>query len=226
VVSYNWTAAGANSANCGAITQSGASPNKATVAVPSGASAISCTYNVSATDSATPTANVAQANKPINYTTGGGGGGGGGGGPITCNNVSNTVTVDMAWGSSSTVQTSGFGPSSALVVRFTTSSITSATGKGYIRGVEYQTPIAPRTGTISDTPCDFNIGLVTVGGGQSAFANDSAPWLYFTLNPTKKSGFASLGNSTTYYFNVINPTGCGGSGSCDMQLFFVKPTGS
>ena len=222
-LSYTWTLQ--SGAGCAGVTPK-ANPAQADVPAPGGSSALSCTYKVSATDGATN----ASANKTINYSTGGGGGGGGGG-PIACSNVSGaTHVVDATWSSNGTYLTAnvgGFGPSDAIVVRFTTSIITSATGKGYIRAVEYSDPIAPRTGTISSQPCDFSAGIPVANGGGlgAAFANDTAPWLYFTLvNP--KSGFATLQASTTYYFNMINAGCISGSGTCNMQIYFVKPSGS
>ena len=220
-LSYTWSLQ--SGAGCPTPTPK-ANPAQADVAAPGGSTALACQYKVQATDGATN----ASANKTINYSTGGGGGGGGGG-PISCSNVNGaTHVIDATWTSAGTYLSAnfgGFGPNDAIVVRFTTSIITSATAKGYIRAVEYSDPIAPRTGTLSSQPCDFTGGVpVTNGGGLgSAFANDTAPWLYFTLN-YPRTGFAMLQPSTTYYFNMIN-TPCP-SGSCNVQIYFQKPSGS
>ena len=199
------------------------------------------TQNITGSISATTMFTVVASNgsgssspvsKTITIGTGGSGGSGGsGGGPIACSNVPGaTHVIDATWSSNGTYLTanySGFGPNDAIVVRFTTSIITSATGKGYIRAVEFSDPIAPRTGTLSSQPCDFSNGVPVASGGGlgAAFANDTAPWLYFTLvNP--KSGFATLQASTTYYFNMINAGCISGSGTCNVQIYFVKPSGS
>ena len=219
-VTYTWSAAAGNAGGCPTGITQRASPNVADVPAPGGTTSLNCTYKLSANDSVT----TVTPNKQLSYSTGGGGGGGGGGGPVSCTlpNGGQTRLIDAQWGSATTFNTSGFGPYDAVVIRFTTSGATTATGKGYLRGVEFQSPITPRTGALSSVPCDFNGGLAKVGGGRSAFANDSAPWLYFSLVATK-SGMATLQPNTTYYFNMIN-VGC--TSSCDMQMYLQKPSGS
>jgi hypothetical protein len=113
------------------------------------------------------------------------------------------------------------------VVRFTTSNITSAGGKGYIQAVEYQDSPSGRTAALSDQPCVF-VGLPKVGGGTNAFGpGDNAPWAYFSL-VALKSGASTLQPSTTYYFNISNSAGstCQSTGSCNMLITLNKPSGS
>lgn len=159
-----------------------------------------------------------------------GGGGGGGGGPIACPNVpGTTTTIDMAWGGNvlaNTAASGPLGPNDAIVVRFTTSSITSSTATGQINAYEYQGPTTARMGALSDTPCDFTAGLPMKGGGVSAFAGDVGPSISFML-VAQKSGAVTLLPSTTYYFNLKNFSGCSSpTGSCDMQVHLHKPSGS
>ena len=133
----------------------------------------------------------------------------------------------MTWGTSQTVQATGFGPNDIVVAQFKTSAITTATGKGYIQAVEFGDVPSGRTAALSDTPCDL-VGLPKVGGsGNSAFGpNDNAPWAYFSL-VTLKSGYPTLKPSTTYYFNITNsPNSSCGTGVCDMLITINKPTGS
>jgi hypothetical protein len=160
-----------------------------------------------------------------------GGGGGGGGGPISCPGFATTRVVDMNWGPNPqlayTSNVGGFGPNDAVVVRFTTSNITSATGKGYIQAAEYSGSPSGRTAALSATPCDF-VGLPKVGGGTNAFGpGDIAPKAYFSLVAIK-SDASTLQPSTTYYFNISNSPSstCQSIGSCDMIITLSKPSGS
>jgi hypothetical protein len=159
-----------------------------------------------------------------------GGGGGGGGGPISCPGFAATHVIDANWASSQLLYTTnvgGFGVNDIVVVRFTTSNITSATAKGYIQAVEYSDPTSGRTAALSATPCDL-VGLPKVGGGTNAFGpGDVAPWAYFSL-VASKSGASILQPNTMYYFNLTNstPSTCQATGSCNMLITFNKPSGS
>jgi len=155
------------------------------------------------------------------------GGGGGGGGPISCPGFNNTTTIDMAWGSNvlaNTENSGPFGSNDAIVVRFTTSGVTSATGSGQVNAYEFDGPPTTRTGSLSLTPCDFTVGLPTKGGGMSAFAGEVAPSVT-TMLVAQKSGALTLQTNTTYYFNIRNTSGCSTS-SCNMQIHLKKPSGS
>jgi hypothetical protein len=160
------------------------------------------------------------------------GGGGGGGGPISCPGFVTTRVIDMAWGPNPrlayTADVGGFGPNDAIVVRFTTSNITSATGKGYIQAVEYSDSPSGRTAALSAIPCDFTVGLPKVGGGMNAYGpGDIAPWAQFSLY-NAKSYASTLQPSTTYYFNISNSPAstCQSTGSCNMLITLSKPSGS
>jgi hypothetical protein len=223
-VTYTWTAAAGNVSGCQPIVQRASpSQNVADVAAPGGSTALNCTYNLSANDSGTNTTST--PSKGISYSTGGGGGGGN----IVCNmpNGGATHVVNATWGTSQlyySVNIGGFGPNDAIVVKFTTSSITTATGKGSISAVEYADPQAPRTGALSASPCDFGASALPLkGGGVAAFANDTAPYSYFSLvNP--KTGTATLQANTTYYWSIENSS-CP-SGSCNVLITFNKVPGT
>jgi hypothetical protein len=225
-ITYTWTAAGGNVAGCPSITQPNVNPQA--LALPTGTSALSCGYSVSANDGTSS----ANANKTVSYASGGGGGGGGGGNPppISCPGFSNTVVVDITpnglWPTASqtlidTINNGGFGPDTAYILTFLTPANPPAgTGKGYINGVEYQGVTSGRSGSLSATPCDFSNGVIS-------FVNNPAPWVYFVLPGSTKSG-AKLASGTRYYFNIMNTPGgnCTSSGACDMRFNFTKPAGT
>lgn len=187
------------------------------------------TVNTSTTFTATAS-NAGGASTPASATVTIGGGGGGG--PISCPGFAATRVVDMTWGPNPqlayTTNVGGFGPNDAIVVRFTTSNIITAAGKGYVQAVEYQDSPSGRTAALSAIPCDFTVGLPKVGGGMNAYGpNDNGPWAYFSLY-NSKLGASILQPSTTYYFNISNSPGstCQGTGSCNMLITLSKPSGS
>jgi hypothetical protein len=194
-----------------------------------GATSAIVTGTVLSTTSFTATATNAGGSTATTYTVTVGSGGGGGG-PISCPGFNATHTIDVAWTSIQlyyTANAGGFGVNDIVVVRFTTSAITSSTAKGYIQAVEYSDPPSGRSAALSATPCDL-VGLPKVGGGTSAFGpNDNAPWAYFSL-VASKTGASVLQPNTTYYFNITNslPSTCQSSGSCNMLITFNKPSGS
>jgi hypothetical protein len=195
-----------------------------------GATSAIVTGSVLSTTQFTATATNAGGSTATNYTVNVATGGGGGGGPISCAGFAATRVIDIGWGSAQkvyTVNSGGFGPNDAVVVRFTTGSITTSFNKGNISAVEFADPPSYRSGSLSDTPCDFTVGLPLVGGGSSVFANDQGPFLYFTVF-NRKSGAATLQANTTYYFNIINMPGstCQATGSCNMDMVLNKPSGS
>jgi hypothetical protein len=183
--------------------------------------------NVSASQTCKATATNSAGSQLVSVALTVGGGGGGGGGNISCPGYAATHVINATWGTSQLYYTSNagsFGPNDIVVVRFTTSAITSAAGKGYVQAVEYQSPTSGRTAALSDTPCSL-VGLPKVGGGTSAFGpGDPGPWAYFTL-VASKTGYPILQPSTTYYLNIINSSGATCS-ACDMLITFNKPSGS
>jgi hypothetical protein len=185
------------------------------------------TVNSSTSFSATASNSGGSITKNASVTVGGGGGGGGN---ITCTNVSGaTHVINATWGTSLyyTADAGGFGPNDIVVVKFTTSAISSSTSKGYAQAVEYSDPPSGRTAALSDTPCSL-VGLPLVGGGTSAFGpNDNAPWAHFSL-VASKLGASILQPSTTYYLNIVNSANstCRSTGSCNMLISFSKPSGS
>jgi hypothetical protein len=235
-VTYSWTA-GASSTGCPGI----ASPTSqaTSLAAPGGTTALTCTYNLSANDGAT----TAATSKTLNYSTSGGGSGGNGG-PITCNNVPGggaTRTLDVAWGGSGYTSTAGsFGPTDAVVVRFTTGSLTTTqTNTGSIQAVEYLDPQATRFGALSNTPCDFTVGLPKrtnkspTGCGYSTLGTGQ-------VNPVAGLSMMDAGScvvvlqpNTTYYWNLSNvdpvtgASACSSStGHCNMLITLIKPPGT
>ena len=144
---------------------------------------------------------------------------------IRCTNVTGvTHVIDIPWGTQQrayTVKTGGFGPDDALVVRFTTGTIATSSGKGFINAGEHTDAPAQRAGSLSATPCDFTGGLPAVGGGVTAFANETSPGCSFSV-VIPKTGAATLRTGTTYYFNIRNAS-CP-AGSCNMQITLNKPT--
>jgi hypothetical protein len=183
------------------------------------------TTNISATTSFSATASNAAGNGPtksVSVTVGGGGGGAVD--TSACSALGLTPhVITMPWGVNAlayTVDSGGFGPNDAIVVKFTTSAITTSVKGGSFNAVEYADPLAPRNGSLSAIPCDFTNGMPLVGGNFSVFANDTAPSSLFSL--TAKTGKALLSPSTTYYINIRNAS-CP-SGSCNMQITVNKPS--
>ena len=199
-ISYTWTAAGANAVGCPSI---GTGASQEILPVPTGTSPINCTYNLSATDT-TPT--TALANKTLSYTTGGGGGGGGGGNIDTsaCTALGLTArVVTVAWGDNTVVRPPTFGPNDALIVQFTTSSVTTSNSKGNISAVEFNGPWALRAGALSDRPCDFTVGLPIAQSTSFTWFNGQNPSFGFSVaNPVRRA--ATLLPNTTYYLNITN----------------------
>ena len=216
-IAYTWTAA-ANAAGCPSIA-SGASQE--TLTAPGGTTTLSCGYNLSANDGAT----TATANKTVSYSSGGGGGGGGG--SIQCAGFATTQVIDIKWGSAATATTSSFGANDAIVVRFTTSTpITTSIAKGYVKAAQFVDGDTGRTGTLSETYCDFSGGLPIPGSTlTSAFFNDVAPTIYFSLS-TVKTGYPTLQPGKMYYFNIKNASCSSLSGTCNMSITLSKPSGT
>ena len=195
---------------------------------------------VNAAKSGTVTVTNATGNSgPVNWSVAISGGGGGGGGSADCTpqGYPSTKNVTIAWPTDGSVHQvfpadyGGMGPNDALVIKFTTSSVqTASTAAGYINAVEYGSPTSARNGSLSLTPCDFSAGLpeYKCSGATSAFAATVGPNVGVTMNASKTCK-VNLQPSTTYYFNIINTPGsisCASTGVCDMLIQFVKPGGT
>ncbi len=223
-VLYTWTLRASSTAGCLTTTSI---TNQVSLLAPGGTAALTCVYDLSATDGAT----TVTPSKSVSYTAGGGGGGGGGGTTDTsaCTAAGLTpIVISLPWANQSvyTSNYGSFGASSAVVVKFTTpATIPPLTGKGYIQAVEFQSSPSARTGSLSANPCEFGLagGGILPGGG---FANTNAPWIYYKLPGSTKAALTLQAN-TTYYFNIMNPSGstCSGQG-CDMLITLSKPSGS
>ena len=190
--------------------------------------------------------------KSVIVSVGGGGGGGGGGSIDTtaCTALGLNAKVVVAnWSSNTIVYTApspvnGFGPNDALIVQFTTSSVTTSTSKGNISGVEYNGPTTMRAGALSASPCDFTVGMpkyklksgVVTQCATTVVSGATSPSIGFSLAAQPQSSldcFAVLQPNTTYYLNLTNfapppPTGteqCSQS-VCNMQITLTKPVGT
>jgi hypothetical protein len=167
----------------------------------------------------------------VSYTTGGGGGGGGGGSTDTtaCTNLGLTPhVISVPWVASQliyTVNNGGFGPSDAIVLKFTTpATIPAGTGLGKVSAVEYNSSPSTRSGSLSPNPCEFGLPGTLPGAG---FAGANGPSISFKLPGSTKTALLLQAN-TTYYFNIRNDPGstCSSNGSCDMLITLSKPSGS
>jgi len=163
---------------------------------------------------------------------------GGGGGNIdtsACTALGlNAKVITVAWGSNTVVNAPTMGPNDALIIQFTTSSVTTATGKGTISAYEYAGPTTARAGALSASPCDFSVGLPKYQSANTTWFNYQNPSFSFTLfNPLRN--YPTLAPNTTYYLNITNfvpappdPTGTQNCnvGNCPMQTTLTKPSGS
>ena len=240
---YTWTAAGSNALACPPI--SGAS--QASLVAPGGSTALSCTYNLSAFDTAT----TATASKTLSYSTTPPPPPPGGPDTSACTALGLTPKVITAtWTGNTLVYTSNsgsFGPNDAVIVQFTiggTASDPDATGN--ISAVEYNGPVTYRSGALSASPCDFTVGLPAVHWNATGtivkqcsttvISQSQTPSAGFTVatTPPNSSCAAVLDRNRTYFFNLTNfapgppPNGtqqCTGS-ACNMLITLKKPSGS
>lgn len=141
-------------------------------------------------------------------------------GIISCTGFTNTVVVDLNW-ATPTRMYSSMGASTAVVVRFTTGSVSSTTSLPRVAGAEYNSPPSTRIARLSTTPCDFSTQPVA-GANMEGNSITSV----FAISPG--SGFnyyPVLRTNTTYYLNVKNaddPTCASGPGVCDMFWDLIK----
>lgn len=145
-------------------------------------------------------------------------------GVISCTGFSNTVVTDLNW-QNPTRQYSPMGINTAVVVRFTTGSVSSTTSLPRIAGAEYNSSPSSRLARLSATPCDFSTGTpagVNIGPTNSVTAQ-------FAISPGSGYNFYGILNpNTTYYLNVKNSSNdvtCAGSGICDLFFDLIKPGG-
>jgi hypothetical protein len=181
---------------------------------------------------------TATTNKLVSYSTGGGGGGGGGNGGFSgsCSGYNTTHVLVLPWGGSGLTANATNGswkPNDAVVVQFTTGSLTTTqTNLGNIGAAQYVDPDASRYGALSTTPCDFTVGLPLrkCAGTYSIFASNVAPSIGMSMIDSG-SCVALLQPNTTYYFNMttVNPatgqTACT-TATCNMMVNLTKPKGT
>jgi hypothetical protein len=214
----NWTAAAGFGCPGFSGTPSG---NQATLQTPT-AAVSSCVYSVTATDSGS--ANAVHPSVNLTYTSGSGGGGGVD--TSACVAVGlNPVVVTIPWptaanGNQLVLKPPTFGPNDALIVKFTTSSVTTVNAKGNITAAENGGSFYSRSGTLSASPCDFTGGLQKWQNSNTTWFQGQNPSFSFTLfNPLKN--YAKLDPGTTYYLNITNispaPPQAGGSQGCTVS---------
>ncbi len=155
-----------------------------------------------------------------------------GSGTISCSGMPSTLVENLAWdtaGSPYTVaytyNTGGFAGNGALVVVFTTPSVTTppTSGKGNIGTVEFSGPPAERKGALSTTACDFTTGIVQTNVPSTVFDTDE-PTIYFTLGYSKP-GYLQLQPNTTYYWNEKTAS-CTPGPTCDVKITLTKQPGT
>lgn len=143
-------------------------------------------------------------------------------GVISCTGFNRTVVVDLTW-ATPTRQYSSMGVNDAVVVRFTTGSVSTTTSLPRIAGAEYNSAPSTRIARLSATPCDFSTqpaAGANIEGNSITAVFAIAPGSGFNYYPI-------LQTNTTYYLNVKNapdPT-CAGTGVCDMFWDLIKPGG-
>jgi hypothetical protein len=232
-VTYIWSQDPSIVSGCPSITQE-ASPDTNKADLSASTVAASCKYDLSASDgttTVTPTKSVSYSTTPPPPPPGGVD-------TSACTAFGlNAKVVVASWTSNTIIkppQSPNFGPNDALIVQFTTSSVTTSTTTGNISAVEYGDPTTQRAGALSASPCDFTVGLPKVNSGSRTIFNGWNPSFSFTVsNPL--TGKAMLQPNTTYYLNITNfvpappntPSAqmCGTS-TCNMQITLVKPSGT
>jgi hypothetical protein len=148
---------------------------------------------------------------------------GGGAGPATCAGFDNTINLDFGWTSGR--QIAPMGPNDAIVVKFTTGNLDSASNNlPRFSGAEWGSPPSFRKAVMSSTPCDF--GPQSTLGATSAGNSIQVP---FAVGSGSSWGFyPALAKNTTYYLNVKNLTpaeSCSNQGICQMFIELSKPSG-
>jgi hypothetical protein len=167
----------------------------------------------------------------------------------------NAKVITAAWTGNTILYTSNagnFGPNDAVIVQFTTSSVTTSTSSGSISGVQYVDPDTARSWALSDKPCDFTVGLNLYkmkgspavqtqcknfdGTAQKSAATGSiSPQNGFTVANAGASCNPILDAGRTYFWNLTNfvpAPGVAGSTEqctlthCNMILTLTKPSGT
>ncbi len=248
-VSYSWNLRSGSTAGCPTTTST---TNQASLSAPNGTTALNCTYDLFANDTAT----TVTPSKALSYSTGGGGGGGGGGGTVdtsACIALGLTPKVIVANWAGAQIDTylsgnTSFGPNDAVIVQFTTGSFTTSTvtGLGVLSGVEFNGPTTARAGALSTSACDFTVGLpkyklnkngVPTQCANTAFSGFTSTSISFSVASQSDLTSSSscqvlLQANTTYYLNLTNfspppPNGaqqCNQS-ACNMRITLSKPVG-
>ncbi len=151
-------------------------------------------------------------------------------GPITCTGYTRTLLIDEKWSGPTprqyTEDHGGFTGTDALIVRFTTGSLTNPGKQGMVSAAEWSSPPSLRHATLSLVPCDFGPGLQPP---YSAAGPSNTIQMFFSVggNP-QPGGYPVLQPNTTYYVNIMNVIGstCRDAPTCDMFVDFSKPRGT
>jgi hypothetical protein len=115
------------------------------------------------------------------------------------------------------------GINTAIVVVFTTGSVSTTSSLPRVAGAEYNSSPSTRIARLSSTPCDFTTQPVP---GANIEGN-SVTATFAILPGSGFNYYPRLSTNTTYYVNVKNATSptCEGSGVCDMFFDLIKPGG-
>ena len=148
-------------------------------------------------------------------------------GPNQCAGFTKTLNLTMDWNAPARLYTKdfgGMGPNDAVVVAFTTGSITSPSNSlPRIVAAEWQSGPSTRIATLSPKPCDWT--AQAWAGGSTSGATVTIP---FTVGNTYNYGYYMIVPlMTTYYYNIKNDAspGCASNGVCDMAVDLTKPGG-
>ena len=145
-------------------------------------------------------------------------------GPISCAGFANTRVLELDWKAPSrlyTAKSGGFGLMDALVVKFTTGSVSSNNDLPHITvAAEYTAAPSSRTAVLSATPCDFSRQA-----DPGANMNGNTVTAIFALGSGSGSDYYPvLKTNTTYYLNIRNDPGsnCVAGAPCDMSIDLIK----
>jgi len=146
--------------------------------------------------------------------------------PIKCEGFDNTRVIDLDWANPTRKYTrdmGGFGVRDALVIRFTTGSVSSEKNLPRVVAAQYKSSPSSRRATLSPKPCDFGPQPMLGSAGEG----NSVTMVFALGSGNGGLHYAVLPLNTTYYVNIKNTPNatCESSGVCDMFVELMKPTG-
>jgi hypothetical protein len=221
-ITYTWTRTAAP-AGAGAFAASGSASQGDTLAANAGVSGATYTYQLQACTAPGVCAAAQSISVIVPGTSGGG---------ISCNGFTNTLVLDVAWGSTpmryfTSSVLPGFHQGVATVVRFTPPLGTASAALGSISYTEYGDTSHTRYATLSDTACQWS----NPGTGALFYSIEQISgrfWLQVGGNPR---GYPVLTPGKTYYLNIENTDAAGNQTcafgeSCNMGIDWAKPPGT